>query len=117
MYDLRAYQLHQLNAQLVPTIQWHHGQGPQPDNLAPGPTRTKGPAQAIGPIGHQRTCRRNTTSGAAITAAALADPRRPQGLLKRVLSHFAYGESLAVRTRICCVVGGRPDSPKDLKGP
>jgi hypothetical protein len=31
-----------------------------------------------------------------------------QRLLERVLSHFAYGESLAVRTRICCVVGGRP---------
>jgi hypothetical protein len=44
-------------------------------------------------------------------------PKASQRLLKRVLSHFAYGESLAVRTRICCVVGGRPDSPKDLKGP
>jgi hypothetical protein len=31
----------------------------------------------------------------------------PQGLLKRLLSHFAYDESPAVRTRICCVVGGR----------
>ncbi len=36
--------------------------------------------------------------------------KRPQGLSKRVLSHFVYGESLAVGTRICCVVGGRPDS-------
>src|SRR5215470_7241669 len=26
-----------------------------------GPTRTEGPAPAIGPIGHQRTCRRNKT--------------------------------------------------------
>jgi hypothetical protein len=44
-------------------------------------------------------------------------PKTSQRLLKRVLSHFAYGESLTVRTRICCVVGSRPDSPKDLNGP
>jgi len=38
---------------------------------AHGPTRTKGPALAIGgPFGHQRTCRRNKTPGAAIRAAA-----------------------------------------------
>jgi hypothetical protein len=44
-----------------------------------------------------------------------ADPRlcnRPQGLvgtLKRVLSHFAYGESLAVRnSHLLC--GGRPSA-------
>jgi hypothetical protein len=44
-------------------------------------------------------------------------PKTSQRLLKRALSHFAYDESPAVRTRICCVVGGRPDSPKDLRGP
>jgi hypothetical protein len=41
-------------------------------------------------------------------------PKTSQRLLKRLLSHFAYDESPAVRTRICCVVGGRLDSPKDL---
>jgi hypothetical protein len=72
-------------------------------------------------------------TGAAIRAA-LADPRRPQGtrrdalgaflvagatrertapktsqrLLKRLLSHFAYDESPAVRTRICCVEAAGP---------
>jgi hypothetical protein len=34
---------------------------------------------------------------------AASAPKWPQGvLLKRVLSHFAYGESPAVRTRIRC---------------
>jgi hypothetical protein len=40
-------------------------------------------------------------------------PQTSQRLLKRVLSHFDYGESLAIRTRIRCVVGGRSDSPKE----
>jgi hypothetical protein len=117
------------------------------DTGRPGGTsaagNTKVPAQAIGPLASADLVGQHT--GATIRAA-LADLRlckRPQGLvglagwvfggrghlgsgpppkppselLKRVLSHFAYGESLAVRTRICCVVGGRPDSPKDLKGP
>jgi CBS domain-containing protein len=38
-------------------------------------------------------------------------PKTSQRLLKGLLSHFAYDESPAVRTRICCV-SGRPDSPK-----
>jgi hypothetical protein len=105
-----------------------------------GPTWTEGPAQAIGPVGSggpagrighpalpwsSGTSRppaqqaapgiRRDSLGAFFVAGAtlVADsPKTSQRLLKRVLSHFAYGESLAVRTRICCVVGGRPDSPK-----
>jgi hypothetical protein len=42
-----------------------------------GPDRTKGPAQAIGPIGHQRACRRNRDTDAAIRPAAKQSSHRP----------------------------------------
>jgi hypothetical protein len=61
---------------------------------------------------------RRDSLGAFLVAGALGEqdsPKTSQRLLKRAVSHFAYGESLAVRTRICCAVGGRPDSPKDLR--
>jgi hypothetical protein len=54
----------------------------------------------------QRTCPVEQHAGAAIRAV-LADPGSASG----------PRDSLAVRTRICCVVGGRPDSIKDLRAP
>jgi hypothetical protein len=76
------------------------------------------------PIGNQRTFRWNSTLaldrppapqaapgtrrdslGAFLVAGAIwvADsPKTSQRLLKRLLSHFAYGESPAAGTRICC---------------
>jgi hypothetical protein len=79
-------------------------------------------AGALGSLGHpwSSAATRRDSLGAFLVAGAtwVADgAQTSQRLLKRVLSHFADDESLAVRTRICCVVGGRPDSPKDLKGP
>jgi hypothetical protein len=43
-------------------------------------------------------------------------PKTSQGLLKRLVSHFAYDESPAVRTRICCVEAADPTA-RQPKGP
>jgi hypothetical protein len=95
------------DAELVANVLRHRRGRLSPLNSASGRSANRPPALQTAPG------TRRDSLGAFLVAGAKNLP----ATLKRVLSHFAYDESPEVRTRTCCVVDGRPDSPKDLRGP